>query len=194
MFFNRKTAGMIVGLDFWPEKSNWLPELLDCSRRMGNVNKKIDVWAASVIWLSLALSVILIITWSRGWRLPAAVFIVLFMGVAAVFTGGALISARKDFSTGQRFYGLFVTFVGILCGIFSFASLYETLGIKDSGNGQAIYDRVSCLYFSIASWTTLGYGDVFPTLEGRLYAASESLVGYVAMALLMVSLWSLFNR
>jgi len=39
------------------------------------------------------------------------------------------------------------------------------------------------LYFSIVSWTTLGYGDIIPTSDSRMFAASEALFGYVFMGL-----------
>lgn len=67
--------------------------------------------------------------------------------------------------------------------IFSYADLYRYFGLTDGK--RAITRAVDFLYFSIITWTTVGYGDIVPQPETRLIAASESLVGYIAMALII---------
>jgi voltage-gated potassium channel Kch len=37
------------------------------------------------------------------------------------------------------------------------------------------------LYFSIASFTTAGYGDLVPPVKWRLLGASEAMVGFVLL-------------
>jgi hypothetical protein len=39
------------------------------------------------------------------------------------------------------------------------------------------------LYFSIVTWTTVGYGDIKPSPDSRMFAASEALLGYLTMGL-----------
>ncbi len=53
-----------------------------------------------------------------------------------------------------------------------------------------------CLYFSIVTFTTLGYGDMHPTdyLGHRLLAGSEALLGVAIMALFIVSLARKYTR
>ncbi len=53
-----------------------------------------------------------------------------------------------------------------------------------------------CLYFSIVTFTTLGYGDMRPTddLRHRLLAGSEALLGVAIMALFIVSLARKYTR
>jgi hypothetical protein len=71
--------------------------------------------------------------------------------------------------------------VGLLCNwIMAYAVTYRYLGVID--NEKEGGDSITCLYFSIVTWTTLGYGDVRPSLDARLIAASEALVGYIWMA------------
>ena len=71
--------------------------------------------------------------------------------------------------------------VGLLCNwIMAYAVTYRYLGIIDSE--KEVSDSITCLYFSIVTWTTLGYGDVRPSLDARLIAASEALLGYIWMA------------
>ena len=54
---------------------------------------------------------------------------------------------------------------------------------------------VPCLYFSIVTFTTLGYGDMSPPDNYlRLVAASEALLGAFLMALFVVSLARKFTR
>ena len=54
---------------------------------------------------------------------------------------------------------------------------------------------VPCLYFSIVTFTTLGYGDMSPPDNYlRLVAATEALLGAFLMALFVVSLARKFTR
>ena len=41
------------------------------------------------------------------------------------------------------------------------------------------------LYFSVVTWTTVGFGDYTPVPEAQLYVAIESLLGYIYMAISM---------
>jgi hypothetical protein len=91
-------------------------------------------------------------------------------------------------------YGAFVTFcffavelMGIATVIMMYAEIYILFGLKNSA-GADVNDGATCLYFSIVTWTTLGYGDLVPSDPIRLVAASEALVGYVAMAFLIAFL------
>ena len=68
--------------------------------------------------------------------------------------------------------------------IFAYSSAYTHTGIKNSDD-VITYDQMDCLYFSIVTWTTLGYGDFQPTEGARLIAASEALLGYIWMAILV---------
>jgi hypothetical protein len=91
-------------------------------------------------------------------------------------------------------HGAIVTFcfvavelMGIATVIMMYAEIYILFGLKNS-SGVEINDGVSCLYFSIITWTTVGYGDLVPSDPIRLVAASEALVGYVAMAFVIAFL------
>lgn len=50
------------------------------------------------------------------------------------------------------------------------------------------------LYFSVVTWTTLGYGDFKPLPDYRLFAALEALLGYVYMGLIVGILASVFKE
>ena len=52
------------------------------------------------------------------------------------------------------------------------------LGLAGFG-GQAVVDFKDCLYFSVETYTSLGFGDLYPIAHARLLAGVESLNGLV---------------
>jgi len=89
--------------------------------------------------------------------------------------------------TQQRsFRSLFYRFGGtILFSIAAFAYIYFKHGLIASGKHQDIGFE-DALYFSITTWTTLGFGDFAPTPECRLVTSVEALVGYFSMAVFII--------
>lgn len=73
--------------------------------------------------------------------------------------------------------------------IYAFSKLYEERGLLL--NNEVVHSFSSSLYFSIVTWTTLGYGDFQPTESVRLWAATEGMFGYVFMAFLIACFTSL---
>jgi hypothetical protein len=65
--------------------------------------------------------------------------------------------------------------------IFIYATAYKEFGLIDGDT--SVRNAKDFLYFSIVTWTTLGYGDIKPTIGCRLFAASEALFGYIFMGL-----------
>ena len=81
-----------------------------------------------------------------------------------------------------------IVILGIF-NIFLFAGIYFSLGIE-MGVDPITKDVIlstgefwNNLYFSIVTWTTLGYGDFKPTESLRLIAAIQAFLGYIYMAL-----------
>ena len=73
--------------------------------------------------------------------------------------------------------------------ILAFAGVYGDHGFADA---ELPILRSDALYFSIVTWTTLGYGDFQPVEDLRLFAAYQAFVGYVYMGVLagvVVSIW-----
>jgi hypothetical protein len=64
--------------------------------------------------------------------------------------------------------------------IYSFARIYEEGGLIYSGN--IIHEFYPSLYFSVVTWTTLGYGDYQPSKSVQLWAAGQAFFGYIFMA------------
>ena len=84
-----------------------------------------------------------------------------------------------------------------LAGIMLFARIYENYGIQQSSilNDLDITgDFWLAIFFSIVTWTTLGYGDFKPSSDVRGFAAAEALFGYLVMAVLIGLIVSEFPR
>lgn len=76
--------------------------------------------------------------------------------------------------------------------ILIFANFYATYGIKNGGD--VVYDSLASLYFSVVTWTTLGYGDYSPEGGLRFVAALEALMGYTYMAILVGLFLTMFSK
>jgi hypothetical protein len=110
--------------------------------------------------------------------------------------------------SGQRFFS---KIVDVFCGygerpirvvmfsllaILFFGTLYFMLGINDGGQILAwdsqhsllenVRQFLTCCYFSVVTFTTLGYGDLTPLGFSRLLAAIEAFIGSFTLALFVV--------
>lgn len=76
--------------------------------------------------------------------------------------------------------------------LYAFARLYQAGGLVY--DGEITHDFVSALYFSVVTWTTLGFGDFQPVENLRLWAAGQALFGYVFMAILIALFLQVFTQ
>ncbi|MFO0811213.1 MAG: potassium channel family protein [Gemmataceae bacterium] len=90
----------------------------------------------------------------------------------------------------------FLLFAFLIASVLTLAytDVYKTFGLIDTANGATTRNTLDCYYFSIVTWTTLGYGDFRPTPAGRLFAASEAFVGLTFMGVFISVLVYLFNK
>ena len=106
-----------------------------------------------------------------------------------------LISKMVDIFCGYGEQPFRVILFSVLA-IIVFASIYFFSGIVEGGQiikfypDQTLYENtinfLRCWYFSIVTFTTLGYGDLAPTGITRLFAATEAFVGSFTLALFVV--------
>lgn len=82
---------------------------------------------------------------------------------------------------------LVIATTGMLATIGHFAVLYRWLGIRDS-SGAVSASYSEAFYFSVVTWTTLGYGDFVPIGLSRWVVIIQVLSGYVLMALFIAAL------
>ena len=88
-------------------------------------------------------------------------------------------------------FGLYV-YQMIIC-ILAYTLIYKKLGILDSQTLEVATSLKDFIYFSVVTWTTLGYGDFKPSPEARLYAASQAVLGYLYMSILVAKLFHWFG-
>jgi hypothetical protein len=76
----------------------------------------------------------------------------------------------------------------LLTTILIYANIYKLFGLVSANTIEPLA-TTDYIYFSIITWTTVGYGDIYPSAASRLFAASESLFGYIAMGLYLALLF-----
>jgi hypothetical protein len=111
------------------------------------------------------------------------------------FSGQRLFSSIVDMFCGYGERPMRVVMFSMIA-ILLFGALYFMLGINDGGQLLAwdsqhsllvnIRQFLTCCYFSVVTFTTLGYGDLTPLGLSRLLAAIEAVVGSFTLALFVV--------
>jgi hypothetical protein len=84
-------------------------------------------------------------------------------------------------------------FVFLILTVVFFAVVYTELGIRVS-DGSESKNFWTCLYFSVATLTTLGYGDFAPMPEARAIAAVEAVSGYILLGILTAVTFHLISH
>lgn len=62
--------------------------------------------------------------------------------------------------------------------ILLFAGFYYAAGLAGA-EGPTAVDRDTAIYFSVVTWTTLGYGDFAPSEAVRTLAAAQAILGLI---------------
>lgn len=76
--------------------------------------------------------------------------------------------------------------LAVYVSIFGFATIYRQSGLVESG--VVTHEPLDALYFSIVTWTTLGYGDFQPVEAVRLLAALQAMLGTLFIPLLLAAI------
>ena len=104
-----------------------------------------------------------------------------------------LIFGRLLFGYGERPVRVLVTsaIIIVLCAFY-----YSQSGVLEFRDGTVEPGFRQGLYFSTITFTTLGYGDFYPSAYGicRQVAMTEALAGGCLMALFIVCLAKRFSR
>lgn len=73
----------------------------------------------------------------------------------------------------------------------AFGAVYSRFGIVDASTGEEVHGLGVGVYYSVVTFTTLGYGDFEPTGVLRFMAALQALTGYVILGIIASSTASL---
>lgn len=116
----------------------------------------------------------------------SAVALLLGLAVVAAYLA-LLVDHIRHVLKGERFalHGLLVVaeLAVLLAG---FASVYRALGIIDATRpgSPVVHDFWLGAYLSVMTFTTVGYGDLYPDASGRALAALQGLSGYLVLGIL----------
>ncbi|PYI91206.1 MAG: hypothetical protein DME97_14760 [Verrucomicrobia bacterium] len=119
------------------------------------------------------------------WGIKGSVFAVVFI-VTNCFIYMALIFRMITKSNDALSPTLAICFaeVSITVILTYFALMYSDYGLIDSDR-HTIHDLPTALYFSVVTFTTVGYGDIQPTIDSRVFASIEAITGIVYAGLLV---------
>jgi hypothetical protein len=154
--------------------------------------------------------------WSRFIWIPAVIVIGSALSMGVFLLGELLYGAGSERQTQYKsvlgeFYrvsafrpsiaspiNLLVVLVLIVCGVvFGYAGLYLSLGQLEVISFSQPLSVISSLYFSLVTFATVGYGDIYPSENvGRLFVSSEIAVAFfVIAAVFAISIsWILSQR
>lgn len=109
------------------------------------------------------------------------------VGLIALATTGLLVASDIGVLTAFGFLTLqAIMMVATTSAIFS--------GYGFIHPDEAVLTSSDSLYFSIVTWTTLGYGDFQPKPALRLLAAMQAVYGYLFLGLIVGSVSSLIGK
>lgn len=105
------------------------------------------------------------------------------VGVAVLFLGTLYYAywALNHKLSHAKLEAFVYYFLLLVFTIATFTAIYEMEGIICSG--VVVRETYTSFYFSVVTWTTLGYGDCLPTEDIRHLAAIQALMGYLMMAI-----------
>ncbi len=84
---------------------------------------------------------------------------------------------------------IFVFIIIVQTTPFLFAGIYAAFGVAD-GCVTGADGPLDILYFSYATFTTVGYGDLAPVGPCRLVSATQGLAGYLLLGALGAALYA----
>jgi hypothetical protein len=141
------------------------------------------------------LGTIVVLSSSKRWRFIDG----LALGPPLIYPA-AIIRGLIEFSSwpsglaSNHYSVLYFTGANLVWSLACFARLYRTFGIIEASSGERSDSLIDCLYFSLITWTTVGYGDFIPASRPcRALAAFQAIIGYFTMGAIFAAVVALFS-
>lgn len=111
------------------------------------------------------------------------------LGVAFAFTYVRLVVSRVGaILAGERRLILQTLIATVEIGLLllAFGAVHESLGLMDNTRAgtPVVHEFWTSVYYSVVTFTTLGYGDFYPVGAGRVLAGIQALTGYLILGIL----------
>lgn len=119
------------------------------------------------------------------------VLIMIAVGVhyQALYSISVLLERIQTAGRYKVMLGVLMALVAHFIEIWVFGIAYYLIGNYHEGadklvnvDGEIVNDFFSCIYFSFASYSSLGFGDIVPEGPIRFMAGSEAVIGLVFIA------------
>ena len=111
-----------------------------------------------------------------------------------ITVGLALYFTKVFFKKKPSIENLFMYLSMLGITILYFALIYMVFGLQGDAIAEGTKPTLEqAIYFSIVTWTTLGYGDLTPTRQSMPWAMVEVMLGYIFMAILAGKVLALVN-
>jgi hypothetical protein len=94
----------------------------------------------------------------------------------------AIRDLQRSKSLKSVVFGFYILGIFGTMAILLFAGEYRDWGLVQTSGSASQLSEYDYIYFSIITWTTVGFGDFVPSPESRIFAAEEALFGYIYMA------------
>jgi hypothetical protein len=138
----------------------------------------LKIFKEEIVFSAFVLLAIIIANLAVIWGEPS-----LWLSLAVIVVA-SLYYTTTFFNANDKLEKLFFFVLSQLFMILYFANLYKAVGVIRTFTGK-VYEPnwVDAIYFSVVTWTTLGYGDFVPVDELKLFAICQALLGYIFMGL-----------
>lgn len=140
-------------------------------------------------YIALMLIEVALASYLDRYTISASWGIILVIGSLTFFTSNVLaipLLAKQDFRPNpERLFGDIL--ISSILTILAFSQLYRWLGIEN--DGVAATDARDFVYFSMVTFSTLGFGDFVPSANTRLFAGTQAMVGNLHLGMLVGTLF-----
>jgi len=148
-------------------------------------NRHRHIFLFNDIWFAIFFIFFFIVFKSHGISLFDSLIIILIAAIIIIglfVIGTGAIATRVFEDNYLRAFSWFAIQISFI--ITAFSIIYSKYGLVDP-NGNIAKDIYTSFYFSIVTFTTLGFGDFRPTPSVRLFSALEALLGYLSLGILL---------